>query len=143
MHSSSTRKKVDRIFNNGHEGESLLSSRTLTPEHNNDSGIHSQSEKHTDTETNKSSNVKPTLFTTKPRLARSGSKPTTNEKSNHNQDQTNSNVKVVGRGFMDEKKTNEEKFQPINNKAKPKIIKGNSNESDRHVRVDQFSFAHS
>ncbi len=92
------------------------------------------------------------LFSTKPRLARSGSKaiieksqisPTTNLTSGYYQDHypssektnraNNSYVEVVGRGYIDDKNSNrrlsndsnDDRQQQITNKSRAKIIKGN------------------
>lgn len=51
VHSSSTRRKADRLFSNGSDLEST-SARTLTPERSNESGIYSQSTRDTDHNTN-------------------------------------------------------------------------------------------
>lgn len=51
VHSSSTRRKVDRLFSNGSEPE-VLSARTLTPERNNENRITTQTGRETDPERN-------------------------------------------------------------------------------------------
>lgn len=51
VHSSSTRRKVSRLFNNGNDAEST-STRTLTPENSNESGVYSQSGRDTEHESN-------------------------------------------------------------------------------------------
>ncbi|CAF2523464.1 unnamed protein product [Rotaria sp. Silwood2] len=148
VHSSSTRRKVNRLFNNGSDLEST-SARILTPENSNESGVYSQSGRDTEYNSNSSTKSfgKDPLFSTKPRLARSGSKPkldksqvlpsdplsgqhSFNEKTRRS---NNSNVEVVGRAYTDEKnstrklsnETIDEKQQPIVNKPRAKIIKGN------------------
>ena len=130
VHSSSTRRKVNRLFSNGSEPEST-SARTLTPD-NNESGVYS-----TDTDTNGAK--KDQLFSTKPRLARSGSKskldrsqlPPT-DTSQHSNDKshrlTNSYVEVVGRGYADEKpstkrSSNENFEQTHTTKQRTKVLK--------------------
>ncbi|CAF4820808.1 unnamed protein product [Rotaria sp. Silwood1] len=148
VHSSSTRRKVNRLFNNGTDIEST-SARTLTPENSNESGIYSQSGRDTEYNSNSSTRSfgKDQLFSTKPRLARSGSKPkldksqvlpsdplsgqhSFNDKTRRS---NNSNVEVVGRAYTDEKhptrrlsnESNDDKQQqPIVNKPRAKIIKG-------------------
>ncbi|CAF1150733.1 unnamed protein product [Rotaria sordida] len=147
VHSSSTRRKVNRLFSNGSDLQ-LTSVRTLTPENSNESGIYSQSGH--DIEYNSNSSIKSIgkdqLFSTKPRLARSGSKPkfdktqilpsdpllgqhSSNEKIRR---LNNSNVEIVGRAYTDEKNSTrklfheiiDDKQQPIVNKPRAKIIKG-------------------
>lgn len=47
VHSSSTRRKAERLFSNGSDFEST-SARTLTPERSNESGVYSQSTRDTE-----------------------------------------------------------------------------------------------
>jgi hypothetical protein len=154
LHSSSTRRKIDRLFNNGADFESA-STRTITPENSNESGVYSQqSGRELDNEIIKSaqSTVKDQLFSTKPRLARSGSKtkldksqlpptdPSLSSRQTHDHTSTNgnthrttnTNVEVIGKGYIDEKIPLKQLFpepiddkQPIVNKPRAKIIKGN------------------
>ena len=51
VHSSSTRRKVDRLFSTGSDFESA-SARTLTPENSNESGVYSQSGRDPEHDTN-------------------------------------------------------------------------------------------
>ena len=51
VHSSSTRRRADRLFSNGSDLESV-SARTLTPERSNESGVYSQSTRDTNYHTN-------------------------------------------------------------------------------------------
>ncbi|CAF4271311.1 unnamed protein product [Rotaria socialis] len=152
VHSSSTRRKVNRLFNNGSDLEST-SARTLTPENSNESGVYSQSGRDTEYNSNSSTRSvgKDQLFTTKPRLARSGSKPKADKSQllpsdplsgqNHDNHSTNdktrrpnnNHVEVVGRAYADEKistrrllnEKNDDKQQPIASKPRAKLIKGN------------------
>lgn len=85
------------------------------------------------------------LFSTKPRLARSGSKPKVEKVAFPSSDSSISHtndhpphVEVIGRGYAEEKTParrfsngNIDEKQPnVNNKSKAKIIKGNSSKVD-------------
>jgi hypothetical protein len=54
LHSSSTRRKADRLFSTGSDIESP-SARTLTPENSNESGVYSQLGREIENDTNTSS----------------------------------------------------------------------------------------
>ncbi len=128
MHSSSTRRKIDRLFSNGSDLEST-SVRTLTPENSNESGVYSQqSGRELENESNGTTRStqsigKDQLFPTKPRLARSGSKtkldksqlpptdPSLSSRQTHDYPSngtntrraSNPNVEIVGKGYVEEK----------------------------------------
>ncbi|CAF0803502.1 unnamed protein product, partial [Didymodactylos carnosus] len=160
VHNSSTRRKADKIFSSEYES---LSTRTLTPENSNESGVYSQysSGRELDyTHQNNSNNYnnnnnngniddhtsrpnhitgKDQLFTTKPRLARSGSKTKQqlfNDLSSYRQLDfnpsfhllpSNTNVEIVGKGYMDDRPrrlSTDPDEKPLINKNRPKIIKG-------------------
>ncbi|CAF5075559.1 unnamed protein product, partial [Rotaria magnacalcarata] len=126
VHSSSTRRKIERLFSNGSDLDSP-SIRTITPENSNESGVYSQSGREIENDINLSTRstqsiVKDQLFSTKPRLARSGSKskldrsqlPPTDPSSSSRQANdnnsngrttqrtTNTNVEIIGKGYTDE-----------------------------------------
>ncbi|CAF0741521.1 unnamed protein product [Adineta steineri] len=156
VHSSSTRRKVDRLFSTGSDLESA-SARTLTPENSNESGVYSQSGRDIENDTNRSTRSAQSigneqLFSTRPRLARSAlkskidksqlpptdpslsSRQTTHDHSSNGGNThrtTNTNVEVIGKGYMDEKSPMKQLStesmddkQPAINKPRAKLIKG-------------------
>ncbi|CAF4713645.1 unnamed protein product, partial [Rotaria sp. Silwood1] len=125
VHSSSTRRKIERLFSNGSDQEST-STRTLTPENSNESGVYSQLGREIENDTNGSTRStqsigKDQLFSTKPRLARSGSKtkldksqlpptdPSLSSRQTHDYNSngkntnhtTNTNVEIIGKNHID------------------------------------------
>ncbi|CAF0770441.1 unnamed protein product [Didymodactylos carnosus] len=155
LHSSSTRRKADKIFS---DFESI-STRTLTPENSNESGVYSQysSGRELDnTYQNNSNNhnneniddaiirsnrtiVKDQLFSTKPRLARSGLKNkqqlltdlSSSKQLDYNptfrSPPSSTNVEIVGKGYMDDRPRRlsaDTDEKPLINKNRAKIIKG-------------------
>ncbi|CAF3568864.1 unnamed protein product [Rotaria socialis] len=154
VHSSSTRRKIERLFSNGSDLDSP-SARTITPENCNESGVYSQSGREIENDINSSTRstqsiAKEQLFSTKPRLARSGSKskldrsqlPPTDPSSSSRQANdnnsngrttqrtTNTNVEIIGKGYIDEqsslKQFSTEAFddeQPTNYKTRTEINK--------------------
>ncbi|CAF1618650.1 unnamed protein product, partial [Adineta ricciae] len=154
VHSSSTRRKAERLFSTGSEFETV-SARTLTPENSNESGVYSQPGGETENDTNRSSRSTQSinndqLFSTRPRLARSALKskldksqlpPTDPSSARQAQEHlpnggnthrpSNPNVEVIGIGYMDEKSPVKQPFndfiderQPTINKPRAKLIKG-------------------
>ncbi|CAF0871745.1 unnamed protein product [Adineta ricciae] len=171
VHSSSTRRKVTRLFSTNSDVESP-STHTLTPETSNESGVYSQSGRDTDYDTNSATRSlsKDQLFSTKPRLARSGSKsliersqgPLTKQLSGQNYDHQHSNektiqrgnnryVEVVGRGYNDEKASSrrlsndstEDKQHVSGAKSRAKIIKGSvvNSSSNANMNMEDGSYA--
>ncbi|CAF0896649.1 unnamed protein product [Rotaria sordida] len=154
VHSSSTRRKIDRLFSNGSDIDPT-SARTLTPENSNESGVYSQSGREIENDTNGSTKStqsigKDQLFSTKPRLARSGSKskldksqlpptdPSLSSRQTHDYNSngkntnrtTNTNVEIIGKNYIDTKmplkqfsiETIDDK-QSTENKSRTKITK--------------------
>ncbi|CAF0992802.1 unnamed protein product [Rotaria sordida] len=154
VHSSSTRRKIDRLFSNGSDIDPT-SARTLTPENSNESGVYSQSGREIENDTNGSTKStqsigKDQLFSTKPRLARSGSKskldksqlpptdPSLSSRQIHDYNSngkntnrtTNTNVEIIGKNYIDTKmplkqfsiETIDDK-QSTENKSRTKITK--------------------
>ncbi|CAF0847128.1 unnamed protein product [Rotaria sordida] len=161
VHSSSTRRKIDRLFSNGSDIDPT-SARTLTPENSNESGVYSQSGREIENDTNGSTKStqsigKDQLFSTKPRLARSGSKskldksqlpptdPSLSSRQIHDYNSngkntnrtTNTNVEIIGKNYIDTKmplkqfsiETIDDK-QSTENKSRTKITKGNIREKE-------------
>ncbi|CAF2855741.1 unnamed protein product, partial [Rotaria sp. Silwood2] len=153
VHSSSTRRKIERLFSNGSDLDST-STRTLTPENSNESGVYSQLGREIDNDINGSTRStqsigKDQLFSTKPRLARSGSKskldrsqlPPTDPSSRQTHDYnsngkntnhtTNTNVEIIGKNYIDTKMSSKQfsiehidDKQLTENKSRTKITKG-------------------
>ncbi|UJR15557.1 hypothetical protein I4U23_002496 [Adineta vaga] len=170
VHSSSTRRKVTRLFSTNSDLESP-SVHTLTPATSNESGVYSPSVRETNHDNNSATRSlsKDQLFSTKPRLARSGSKTiiekpqgssTTNPSTGQNSDYhyspeksihrgNNRYVEVVGRGYADEKTSTrrlsndsmEDKQQPFGNKSRAKIIKGSvvNNSTNANMNIEDGS----
>ncbi|CAF4151263.1 unnamed protein product [Rotaria sp. Silwood2] len=152
VHSSSTRRKIERLFSNGSDLDST-STRTLTPENSNESGVYSQLGREIDNDINGSTRStqsigKDQLFSTKPRLARSGSKskldrsqlPPTDPSSRQTHDYnsngkntnhtTNTNVEIIGKNYIDTKMSSKQfsiehidDKQLTENKSRTKITK--------------------
>ncbi|CAF0795206.1 unnamed protein product [Rotaria sordida] len=135
VHSSSTRRKIDRLFSNGSDIDPT-SARTLTPENSNESGVYSQSGREIENDTNGSTKStqsigKDQLFSTKPRLARSGSKskldksqlpPTDPSLSSRQIHDYNSNGKNTNRTTNTNVEIIDDK-QSTENKSRTKITK--------------------
>ncbi|CAF3644622.1 unnamed protein product [Adineta steineri] len=168
VHSSSTRRKVNRLFSTNSDLESP-STHTLTPETSNESGVYSPSGRDTEYDANSATRSlsKEQLFSTKPRLARSGSKsliekaqvPPTESLPAQVYDNYSSNekahrsykpyVEVVGRGYTDEKystrrlstDSTDDKQPQLGNKSRAKIIKGSvlTNPSNSNFNMEDGS----
>lgn len=158
VHSSSTRRKIDRLFSTGSDIEPT-SARTITPENSNESGVYSQqSGREIDIDLNRPTTTgqglqRDHLFSTRPRLARSGSKSkldrsqlpptdpsltarqihehTPHSAETHRATTNSTYVEIIGKGYVDEKlpvkpflTENIDEKPLIVNKSRAKIIKG-------------------
>jgi len=154
VHSSSTRRRIDRLFSTGSDIEST-SARTITPENSNESGVYSQqSGREIEIDLIQTPLSRDQLFSTRPRLARSGSKskldrsqlpptdPSLSTRQIHEHTSYSANtqritttstyVEIIGKGYVDEKipskpflTENIDDKPLIVNKPRAKIIKGN------------------